>query len=82
MRRLCRAQIITIARFRKPANPRKCRIHAFHVWVWDAPDDSSLSNEELIHLGPPVGQTCQCGCLPWTAEDKQAGWKKNAEAQL
>lgn len=79
--RLSRAQIFTVAKFRRPANPRKCSVHRYHVWVWDAPDDSSLDAQSLIHIGPPVGQTCQCGLMPWTAEDRQRGWQKAHEAR-
>lgn len=46
-----------------------------------APDDSSLDAQSLIHIGPPVGQTCQCGLMPWTAEDRQRGWQKAHEAR-
>ena len=41
----------------------------------------SIDIESALHLGPPVGQTCQCGLLPWTAEDSQRGWTKAAEAR-
>jgi hypothetical protein len=27
-------QIVTIARFRRPLNPRRCNIHRYHVWRW------------------------------------------------
>lgn len=78
---LSRAQIVTVAKFRKPRFPKTCNVKAYHVWVWNHPDDSSIDAESAIHIGPPVGQTCECGLLPWTAEDRQRGWHKAAEAR-
>lgn len=47
----CVVQVITIAKFARPANPRRCNFHRYHVWRWRG--------------GPhaPAGLTCQCGCL-------------------
>lgn len=52
-------QIVTIARFRRPANPRRCNVHRYHVWRWKA-----LVNDP--NTQPMSGMACECGCLTWT----------------
>lgn len=52
-------QIVTIARFRRPQNPRRCNIHRYHVWRW-----TTLVNDP--NEQPIDGMKCQCGCLEWT----------------
>lgn len=44
-------QVVTVAKFRRPPNPRRCNARRFHVWRWRG--------------GPiaPGGLTCQCGLL-------------------
>ena len=43
--------VITTAKFRRPANPKRCSLKRYHVWRWRG--------------GPalPAGKTCQCGLL-------------------
>lgn len=47
-----RVLVVTTAKFRRPANPRRCSIKRYHVWRWRG--------------GPkaPRGTRCQCGLLP------------------
>lgn len=47
----CVVICVTVAKFKRPSNPRKCNVHRFHVFRWRG--------------GPraPTGTTCQCGCL-------------------
>lgn len=52
-------QVVTIARFRRPADPRNCNIHRYHVWRW-----TTLPNDP--NHQPIDGMKCQCGCLTWT----------------
>lgn len=52
-------QIVTIAKFRRPAEPKRCNIHAYHVWRWQTRKDDP--NQQ-----PLDGRKCQCGCLTWT----------------
>lgn len=43
--------VVTIAKFRRPTNPRRCNVHRFHVWRWRGGPNA------------PSGLKCQCGCL-------------------
>ena len=52
-------QIVTIARFRRPSNPRRCNVHRYHVWRW-----TTLANDP--DWQPIDGLKCQCGGLDWT----------------
>lgn len=47
----CVVQVITIARFRRPENPRRCSLKRYHVYRWRG--------------GPkaPPETRCQCGVL-------------------
>lgn len=50
-----KVQLVTIAKFRRPAKPRTCNVHRYHVWIFrnHDPDDWTI----------PKGMKCQCGCL-------------------
>lgn len=50
-------QIITIARFRRPRDPKRCNVHAYHVWRWETFVDDGP------RMQPIDGMKCQCGCL-------------------
>lgn len=52
-------QIVTIARFRRPLNPRRCNVHRYHVWRW-----KTLANDP--NCQPIGGMKCECGGLEWT----------------
>lgn len=52
-------QIVTIARFRRPHNPRRCNIRRYHVWRWQ-----TLATDP--NRQPLDGVRCQCGGLTWT----------------
>lgn len=52
-------QVITIARFKRPDNPRRCNVHRYHVWRW-----TTLANDP--NWQPIDGMKCVCGCLDWT----------------
>jgi hypothetical protein len=48
------ALIVTTAKFRMPATPKRCNMRRYHVWRWEAGSQ------------PPVGQRCQCSAIPWS----------------
>ncbi len=48
------AVVITIAKFRRPENPRKCSTNRYHVWHFDA-----------LREKPQTGALCQCKAIPW-----------------
>lgn len=53
------SQIVTYASFKRPKFPKKCDVHKYHVWRWQAqPDDPAKQ--------PIAGMKCQCGLLEWT----------------
>lgn len=52
-------QEITIAKYRRPRDPRRCSVHRYHVWRWTTDDNDT--NEQ-----PVDGMPCQCGALTWT----------------
>lgn len=54
------AQVITVAKFRRPANPRRCDVHRYHVWVWKSRQLIPL-DELKAHI--PNGLKCQCGAI-------------------
>lgn len=47
------ALVVTTAKFRRPATPKRCSIKRYHVWRWKG--------------GPvaPIGHRCQCGLLEY-----------------
>jgi hypothetical protein len=47
----CIVQVVTIAKFRRPANPRRCSIKLYHVWRWRGGPV------------PPPDLPCQCGAI-------------------
>lgn len=51
-------QVVTIARFRRPKDPRRCNVRAYHVWRWE-----TLEGDPAWQ--PIDGMKCQCGCLTW-----------------
>jgi hypothetical protein len=53
------AQVVTVARFRRPSSPRYCRGHLYHVWRWKAVISDPIRQ-------PIAGMRCQCGALVWT----------------
>lgn len=52
-------QVVTVARFRRPWNPRRCNVHRYHVWRW-----KTLATDP--NMQPLDGMACQCGGLTWT----------------
>ncbi|MDP3720790.1 MAG: hypothetical protein Q8T13_23760 [Acidobacteriota bacterium] len=52
-------QVVTIARFRRPENPKRCNIKCYHVWRWE-------TLESDPNQMPLEGMKCQCGALTWT----------------
>ena len=52
-------QIVTIARFRRPHDPRTCNVHRYHVWRWQ-----TLANDP--NYQPFDGMPCACKGLTWT----------------
>ena len=61
-------QIVTVARFTRPGNPRRCDVHRYHVWRWE-----TLANDP--HVQPIDGMPCQCGGLTWTHRPTLRGTK-------
>ena len=61
----CVVQVVTIAKFRRPKNPRRCNMHRYHVWRWRG--------------GPsaPTGLKCQCGLI---SDPPAAKLRKDLEA--
>lgn len=60
------AQVVTIAPFRKPAAPKRCSLHRYHVWRWQTVE--SDPNQQ-----PLAGMTCQCGGLTWETRESVGG---------
>lgn len=57
------SQIVTVAKFRRPREPKKCNIHAYHTWRWKTVVDDP-------NYTPFWGMKCQCGALEWTPRDR------------
>lgn len=50
-------QIVTIAKFKRPATPKNCNIHAYHVWGWWArPYDPWTFRPKLAGAQPDGGK--------------------------
>lgn len=60
----CVVMVITVAKFRRPTNPKKCNRNRYHLWRW---------------FGGPfakAGLRCQCGLLEGVPGAEPAKWHK------